>query len=183
MQYGRPEAGSRSNFRSIIVRMRLQILKQCCTGSPFQQNMNQYHFLIASMRNSIWQTKTGSRNSLTYIIDRNKISRSKTVFLMVAYTKQNRPTAKRSAFFWCRTVHWVGGTITNKTKIYNWNQKKCAKQTMIFQFLFTMKPYANCNPTLLTHARGIWFFCKQVVCKVYTTKTRIWIILSHVDII
>ena len=56
--------------------------------------MNQYRFLTASMGNSIWQAKTGSRNSLSYIIDRNKFSCSKTMFLRVAYTMEHRPTVK-----------------------------------------------------------------------------------------
>ena len=48
----------------------------------------QYRFLTASMRNSIWQAKTGSR------IDRNKISSSNAMFLKVAYTMKHRPRVK-----------------------------------------------------------------------------------------
>ena len=79
--------------------MRLHIFKQCYGVSPSQQNIKQYRFLTASMRNSILQTKTGSRNSLPYIIDKNTISNSKTMFLRVAYTIEHRPTVKISGVY------------------------------------------------------------------------------------
>jgi len=43
--------------------------------------------------------ETGSRNNLRYIVDRNMISRSETMFLMVAYTMKHRPTVKSKSIY------------------------------------------------------------------------------------